>query len=122
MADFTISIHTQPDYVLTVFHRPATIDIAAAFLKDLKTLTAPLHQPSFIFDARGAPNQRSPADDYFSIHDLAKDFFRGAKIAVVVDPGDHSYDFIDTVAGNVSYQHRIFEDMDKAIAWIKEPQ
>lgn len=45
---------------------------------------------------------------------------RTACVAIVVSKGDHSHDFIETVAQNSGLDVELFTDMEKAIAHLKK--
>jgi hypothetical protein len=117
--EFTISIPEGKNYVLTVFHAPMTREMTARYLPEVKRLGETLLLPAFLFDARGAPDRRGILADY-EIYEFAQWFgFNGARIAVIVDQGDDSYDFTDTVANNAGYRHRLFTDETEAQRWIE---
>lgn len=118
--EFTISIPEGKNYVLTVFHAPMTMEMTARYLPEVKRLGETLTSPSFLFDSRGAPDLRETIEDY-EVYEFAKWFgFLGAKIAVIIDQGDKSYDFTDTVTNNAGYRHRLFTDELEAINWIEK--
>jgi|GEM_PF-2508234 len=118
---FTVSIPESKKYVLTVLHEPMTHAMTVAYLEEVKRLGKELPKPRFLFDARGAPDVRSTLEDY-EIYDFAKAFgFPGAKIAVITDPSDKSYDFTDVVACNAGYEHRLFIDEQEARDWLTTP-
>ena len=119
-SEFTISIPEGKNYVLTVFHAPMTREMTARYLKIVKYLGETLTLPAFLFDARGAPDIRGILDDY-EIYEFTKWFgFHGAKIAVIVDEGDRSYEFTDIVANNAGYRHRLFTDETEALQWLEK--
>lgn len=119
-SSFLVSIPAGKEYVLTVFYEPMTHEMTVAYLKEVKRLGETLPRPRFLFDARGAPNARATLDDY-EIYDFAKVFgFPGARIAVVVDPDDRSYDFTNDVACNAGYEHRLFTSEQDALVWLED--
>lgn len=119
-AEFTISIPEGKNYVLTVFHAPMTREMTIRYLPEVKRLGETLTSPAFLFDARGAPDMRGTLEDY-EIYEFTKWFgFVGAKIAVIVDQGDKSYEFTDTVANNAGYYHRLFTDETEALRWLEK--
>ena len=120
-AAFRVSIPDGKGYVLTVLNEPMTRAMTVEYLEEIKQRGKELSNPRFLFDARGAPNVRGTMGDY-EIYDFAMSFgFPGARIAVIVDPEDRSYDFTDTVACNAGYQHRLFTREEEAISWLDTP-
>ncbi len=119
-SEFTISIPEGKNYVLIVFHVPMTRELTVRYLPEVKRLGETLPSPAFLFDARGAPDMRGTLEDY-EIYEFAKWFgFGGAKIAVIVDQGDRSYEFTDIVTNNAGYRHRLFIDETEALRWLEE--
>lgn len=120
LSELTVSIPVGAGYVLTVLHAPMPRAITARYLPEVKRLGETLTNPAFLPDARGAPDLRGNIEDY-EIHELAKWFgIRGAKIAVVVEPGDRSYDFTDTVANDAGHCHRLFTVEAEAQRWLEK--
>jgi hypothetical protein len=121
MPKFTISIPDGKKYVLTVLHEPMTRDMTIEYLPEMKHLGQQLDRPSFLLDVRGAPNLRGTLGDY-ETYELSKSFgFLGAKIALITDPDDKSYDFASTVSNNAGYRHQLFTDEHEAIDWLDSP-
>jgi len=117
---FTVTVPEGKSYVLTVFHVPMTREMTAQYLPEIKKLGETLRTPAFLFDARGAPDRREIFEDY-EIYEFANWFgFFGAKIAVIIGPGDRSYDFTDTVANNAGYRHRLFTEESEALRWLEQ--
>ena len=48
------------------------------------------------------------------------DLQRDVRSAILVDSGDHSHDFVETVTQNAGYVVRVFDDEAAAIAWLEE--
>jgi len=119
---FTITIPDGKEYVLTVLHEPMTRAMTVKYLPEMKRLGVQLSRPSFLFDARGAQNIRGALGDYETYKNPKSFGFRGAKIAVITDPDDRSYDFTNIVATNAGYRHRLFTDEQEAINWLENPQ
>ncbi len=116
---YTVTIPDGKSYVLIILNEPMTREMTIKYLDEIKILGKELLKPRFLFDARKAPNVRSTLNDY-EIYDFSEVFgFRGARIGVIVKPGDRSYDFTDTVARNAGYDHRLFTNELAAMEWIE---
>jgi len=73
-----------------------------------------------MFDSRGAPFAAGIAAQYeYAYHrawqlGLTRDW----RIAMVVTPGDRSYDFMETTFINSGYIARLFNDYEQAADWL----
>jgi hypothetical protein len=79
----------------------------------------------FLVDATMARNVESISDNYeFAYEDLkntggAELIDRGARVAILTAPGDHSHDFALTVMINSGFDVKHFEDREEAIRYLK---
>ena len=82
---------------------------------------------NFLVDATQARNVESISDNYhFAYEDLkspgpAQLVDRGARVAILTAPGDHSHDFALTVMINGGFDIKHFEDREEAIRYLKNP-
>ena len=76
---------------------------------------------SYLMDLTEATNTESVTDGYEFVHrDMraAPDIDLRARVAVVVAPGDHSHDFIETVSKNAGLNVTIFRDAQSALSHL----
>jgi len=73
-----------------------------------------------MFDSRGAPFQAGIAAQYEYAYNRAWQLglTRDWRIAMVVTPGDRSYDFMETAFINSGYIARLFNDYESAVDWL----
>jgi hypothetical protein len=67
----------------------------------------------YLVDATESRNTDSPVGNYaFAYEDMATvpDIDRTAQVAILVSPGDHSHDFVETVSRNSGLNVTIFTD------------
>lgn len=77
----------------------------------------------FLADLRNCRNREDVVDNYeFAYQDLrtSPDLDRFARVAFLVDPSDHSHDFVETVARNNGLDVKIFTDRAEAEAFLRE--
>lgn len=77
----------------------------------------------FLFDLRAARNVESISASYqYAYRDMpAMQISRSARSAVLVSPGDHSHDFMETLCRNAGYNVSIFTNANEAVAWLNSP-
>ena len=77
-----------------------------------------------LIDIRGTTSVSSVADKYEFAHEKAKTIGMPYhwRFAFLIDRGDDSPDFIETVMENAGYMFRIFDDEREAIDWLKGVQ
>jgi hypothetical protein len=77
----------------------------------------------YLVDVTEARNTDSIQDSYdFAYKDMreTEDIDRLARIAVLVSPGDHSHDFIETVSRNTGLTVEIFTDLELAKLFLAD--
>lgn len=74
-----------------------------------------------MFDSRGTPFQTGIAAQYEYAYNQARrlGLTREWRIAMVVTPGDRSYDFMETAFVNSGYIARLFSDYQRAVDWLR---
>lgn len=74
----------------------------------------------YLVDVTRARNTDTALDDYeFAHRDMQTDGIDvGARVAVLVSPGDRSHEFVETVARNAGMNVRNFEDRDQALRFL----
>ena len=76
---------------------------------------------NYLMDLTEARNTESVTDGYEFVHrDMraAPDIDLTARVAMLVAPGDHSHDFIETVSKNAGLDVTIFHDAPSALAHL----
>ncbi|MFH1279061.1 MAG: hypothetical protein ABIK65_11875 [Candidatus Eisenbacteria bacterium] len=77
----------------------------------------------YLVDARECRNVDTVFGNYeFAYKDmrLAEGIDRNARIAVLVSPGDHSHDFVETVSRNSGLDVTLFTDLELALRHLSE--
>jgi heme oxygenase len=80
------------------------------------------HIKKYLMDVIHARNTESNIENYqFTYEDLrrANEIDKTAIVALVVDPADHSHDFIETLSINSGLNVTLFRDKAKAIEFLK---
>jgi heme oxygenase len=80
------------------------------------------HIKKYLMDVIHARNTESNIENYqFTYEDLrrANEIDKTAIVALVVDPEDHSHDFIETLSINSGLNVTLFRDKAKAIEFLK---
>ncbi|HEY4375015.1 MAG TPA: hypothetical protein VGN52_24045 [Burkholderiales bacterium] len=73
-----------------------------------------------MFDSRGTSFQTGIAAQYEYAYNQARrlGLTREWRIAMLVTPGDRSYDFMETAFVNSGYITRLFSDYQRAVDWL----
>jgi hypothetical protein len=76
----------------------------------------------FLVDVRATSNIAATYEQVlFAYKDMDRlELDRISRIAILVDAGDQSHDFIETVLLNAGYNCRLFTDEDSALEWLVE--
>jgi hypothetical protein len=74
----------------------------------------------YLFDMRESQNIQSAADNYFYANQDIQtfDFPRESRSAFLIEPSDHSHDFITTAFKNAGYLVDKFVTEDEAVKWL----
>lgn len=118
---YEIGISKNGRYIICRVIQPVTTDLARQFTIEMDQLSRARKIKHFLVDVRGAPNVASVFQNFeFANQDMAGlDLQRGVRSAILVDPDDHSHDFVETVTQNAGYGVRVFDDEAAAIAWLE---
>jgi hypothetical protein len=92
---------------------PATIALAEQVPRDRFC--------GFLIDLRGSRNTGTYESNYmFASEDLAAHrVVREARVAMLLDAGDTSHDFVRSSVRNLGFNGRAFFDEDEAVAWLE---
>ncbi|MGD8911005.1 MAG: hypothetical protein PVF13_07355 [Chromatiales bacterium] len=118
---YTISAAKDGDYILIVVQEVINRQIGIKVIQDSHALGDQLGIDKFLMDLTDAVNEDSTIDQYAFAHtDIPRtdglNYF--AKVAVLVDPADHSHDFIETVLRNAGFNVLLFHDRKEAMTFL----
>ncbi len=71
----------------------------------------------YLVDVTASRNTESPVGNFsFAYEDMARapEIDRSARVAILVSPGDHTHDFVETVSRNSGLDVTIFTDRSRA--------
>lgn len=109
-------------YLICRVARPVTTNLAMQFSMAMDQVSRAHNVKRFLVDVRGAPNVATVFQNYEYANKgmTSLDLQRDVRSAILVDSGDHSHDFVETVTQNAGYVVRVFDDEAAAIAWLEE--
>ena len=118
--DYDLTVSDDGTYLEIRVFRPITGEMARRFAGDAIKEGHKRDIRRFLVDARGNRNVSSVIEQYrLGNEDMAQfELHRLSKIAVVVDEGDTSHDFVETVFRNAGYACSMFSDKFAALGWL----
>jgi len=114
----TNTISPDGKYVIQKIVGEISAKLALDFNRETHAIGRRLGISRYLVDATECRNMDSPMDDYnFAYSDMPDDpgIDRNAVVAMLVDPKDHSHDFLETVCKNAGLNVTIFRDRDAAV-------
>jgi len=119
---YTVSL--SPDRAFVHYRSQTSSRTGVDMAERLRAATAlgETHQITRImFDSRGTAFLPPLAAQYEYAYHQARQLglTRHWRIAMLVTPGDRSYDFLETALVNAGYVARLFIDEPQAIEWLK---
>jgi hypothetical protein len=119
--DYSINISDSGKFLRVVAEADITVEIARKWTSELVELSKHIGVINYLFDARMRKNISNITDNYnFSYKDINQlNFDRSCRAAMLVDPEDHSHDFIETTMINAGYNSKIFFDESEAVKWLE---
>ena len=119
---YEISLSEDGSYVRIRVFEVITGDVEREFAEEAIKEAKQHGIAKFLVDVRGTSNVAATFEQflfgYKDMNQFALD--RSSMIAVLVDAGDKSHDFIETVMLNAGYNCRLFPDEDSALKWLEE--
>ena len=120
-------IGSSPDetYVYArAFRHPYTAELARTLAEDLVRFGENLGVLGCLIDIRGTTSVSSVVEKYEFAHKNAtgSGLPQHWRYAFLMDQGDDSPDFIETVMNNAGYVFQIFKNESEAIEWLKRAQ
>jgi|WetSurMetagenome_2_1015567.scaffolds.fasta_scaffold1244757_2 hypothetical protein len=118
--DFEINLIEGGKIGAVAFNISLTKTLFLKILLEIFKFKEDHHIDLLIYDLRRFPLDISAFEQYDFIYNLSNlhDDYPCRKIALWVEKGDHSYDFIETLYLNTGRSARLFEDYDKAVRWL----
>ena len=118
--DYSIKLSDDGKYVVTTVYSPVTAELENEFSSDSLKMCFKTAVYKILVDVSRVRNTASNIDNYLLAYEnLAKiKNSKNVRLAVLVKPGDHSHDFIETVVTNAGHTCRLFSDKDNAIEWL----
>lgn len=118
---YTISPAENGDHIQIMVHDVINRQIGIRIVHDSHALGDQLGIDTFLMDLTDVVNNDSTINRYNFAHvdiPTTDGFNHFAKVAVLVNPADHSHDFIETVLRNTGVNIRLFHDREEAMAFL----
>ncbi len=122
---YEIGSSSDQTYVYArAFRKPYTAEIALTLAEELVHIGEKSGALGCLIDIRGTTSVSSVVEKYEFAYEKATvaGLPRHWRYAFLIDHGDDSPDFIETVMKNAGYMLNVFEDEREAIDWLKEVQ
>jgi hypothetical protein len=119
---YTISPAKDGDHIQIVLHDVMNRQIGIDVVQDAHALGDLLGIDKYLMDLTKAVNDDSTINQYNFAHvdiPTADGLNQFAKIAVLVNPADHSHDFMETVLRNTGVNIRLFHEREEALAFLR---
>ena len=119
---YKISLSEDGSYVHVRIFQPITAELERIFTEEAIKIARENSVLRYLGDVRGVSNVASPSDKYMLANKEIKQFGLdpASQVAVLVSPGDHTHDFIETVFRNTGVDFRLFENEGEALDWLKK--
>jgi hypothetical protein len=118
---YSIKPSQDGKYILVTVQGDMTRALAMEHNRESHALGRKLGIRRYLVDLRKSRNVESLLDGYqFAYQDMPQqpEIDRSARVAILVSPGDHSHDFIETVSRNSGLDVTLFRDYEQAIAHL----
>jgi len=117
----TLSIPESRTHVRAQISEPLTVDAAWEILCETRESSRSEGIRGFLLDTRGFGCELGPVACYeIAYTGLERlGFDRDWMWAILVSPGEGSYDFLETVVRNAGYRCRLFHGEPEVIAWLQ---
>ena len=121
--DYTITHSIDGMFIMLKVKGNITRRTAMQLNLEAHALGKQLQVRRYLVDVTEAKNTGTTSENYgFAYSDMQKleGIDKGARVATLVDPNDHSHDFMETVARNAGLNVRIFKDLDQAKRFLMD--
>lgn len=119
----TISLSEEGTYVILTIFGEITRQRAMEMNREAHAFGREHGVRRYLVDVRECRNVDSVLGNYeFAYKDMQRTegIDRNARVATLVDPGDHSHDFVETVARNTGLDVTLFTDPERAVRHLTE--
>jgi hypothetical protein len=118
--EFEVSQSEDRPYLIVTAFEALTADIQRRMMQAVAERMAEQGIKAVLVDVSSVRNVATVHENFnFANYEANQlDFPRHSRVAILVDPDDHSHNFIETVFQNAGYSCRIFQDEDSAIEWL----
>jgi len=121
--DYTITHSIDGMFIMLKVKGNITRRTAMQLNLEAHALGKQLQVRRYLVDVTEAKNTDTTSENYgFAYSDMQKleGIDKSARVATLVDPKDHSHDFMETVARNAGLNVRIFTDLDQAKRFLMD--
>ena len=118
--EYMISIAENRNYIIIKYFVPMTTEVALKSGPELERCATENGINRFLFDMWESPNIQSVTDNYYYANQDIQTFGfpRHSVSAFLIEPSDHSHDFITTALKNAGYTVDKFSTKDEAVKWL----
>jgi len=119
---YEIGVSPDETYIYArVFKQPYTAQLAFKIAEEMVAFRKILTILGCLIDIRGTKSVSSVVDKYKFAHEKAPTIGlpRHWQIAFLIDEGDDSPDFIETVMKNAGYMFQVFNNEHEALDWLR---
>lgn len=119
---YEISLSDDGSYLHIRLFQSITAELERIFAEEAINAARGKGILRYFADVRGIKNVADPAEKYVLANEEMKHFGLdpASRVAVLISPGDHSHDFIETVFRNAGFNFRLFKDEGEALDWLKK--
>jgi hypothetical protein len=120
--DYSIEVSENGNYLRVVTEVDVTVEMAREWVSRVVELGLEKGISKYLFDVRKGKNISDIAENYnFSYNDIPHlNVDRASRHVILVDPKDHSHDFIETTMMNAGFNVKIFFEESEAAKWFED--
>ena len=118
--EYHISKADSGEVILIEVYADITSKLQRKFAREAIGKAVEMKINNFLVDASKVKSLASDTDKYLLAYKDMERFghTKDSKVAVLVDRGDRSHDFIETVFMNAGFTCLLFHDKNKAMDWL----
>lgn len=123
MSTCTLTVSEDKKYILMKVVGDVSSEGMYQHIIEAHALARSLNLKCFLMDMTEAVNVNSVFENYTFVYQKvgqSKDVIPYASVAMLVRKGDHSHDFIETLANNAGNRVNTFHDLQEAIHFLTE--
>ena len=120
--EFKLTISKNRKYLIIDVFNTITEELQRRFVEEGVETMKKNNIKNVLVDVNRVPNTANVYEKYkLAYYETDRlGYPRDGKIAVFVNPGDNSHDFIETAFRNAGYQCSIFKDKNSAVEWLNK--